>query len=133
MKYYLINDSVCWCDEFKVPFYEILDEKQFQLYMYAKSKLGTLFVEKYFGTNEGWAYQKYTDGSETGLDLLQFNPEPIGEEECKIVDSYFPCEVCSVWEDLETYLIDWKYAVYTLCSYEKLKDIIDELSDTRKI
>lgn len=133
MQYYLINTSVWWCNEFRVPFYEILDEKQFQLYMYAKTKLGILFVEYYFGTNEGWQYQKFDDGSEEGLDLLQFNPEPISEEEYKIIDSYFPHDVCSVWEDLETYLVDWKYDEYELCSYEELRGIIDELSATRKI
>lgn len=133
MKYYLINDSVYYSDEFGVPFYEILDENQYQLYMYAKSKLGTLFVEKYFGTNEGWEYYKYDDGSERGLDLLQFNPESITEEEYKTIESHFPYGVWSVWEDLETFLVDWKYDEYELCSYEELRDIIDELSIARKV
>lgn len=33
MKYYLINDSVNWADEFDVPFYELLDESTYRIYI----------------------------------------------------------------------------------------------------
>ena len=40
MKHYLINTSVDWCDEFDMPFYALLDEDMYLIYMYAKLKLG---------------------------------------------------------------------------------------------
>ena len=38
MKHYLINYSVDWGDEFDMPFYELLDENMYRIYMYAKLK-----------------------------------------------------------------------------------------------
>lgn len=54
MKHYLINYSVDWCDEFDMPFYELLDEDMYRIYMYAKLKLGSAFTTKGFGSNEAW-------------------------------------------------------------------------------
>ena len=46
MKHYLINTSVDWADEFDMPFYELLDEDMYRIYMYAKLKLGSAVTDK---------------------------------------------------------------------------------------
>lgn len=84
MKHYLINTSVDWCDEFDMPFYELLDEDMYRIYMYAKLKLGDAFTTKGFGSNEAWEYEVY-QGKEYGLDLLQFEPVEITDIEYSVI------------------------------------------------
>jgi hypothetical protein len=97
MKHYLINDSVNWADEFDVPFYELLDEDMYRIYMYAKLKLGSAITDKFFGTNEGWEY---------GLDLLQFEPVEITDIEYSVIKNHLPVETLDVMDDLLNYLED---------------------------
>lgn len=84
MKHYLINYSVDWCDEFDMPFYELLDENMYRIYMYAKLKLGSAFTTKGFGSNEAWEYEIY-QGREYGLDLLQFEPAELSDIEYSVI------------------------------------------------
>lgn len=97
MKHYLINDSVNWADEFDVPFYELLDEDMYRIYMYAKLKLGSAITDKFFGTNEGWEYD---------LDLLQFEPVEITDIEYSVIKNHLPVETLDVMDDLLNYLED---------------------------
>ena len=97
MKHYLINDSVNWADEFNVPFYELLDEDMYRIYMYAKLKLGSAITDKFFGTNEGWEY-------DDGLDLLQFEPIEITDIEYSVIENHLPVETLDVMDDLLNYL-----------------------------
>lgn len=97
MKHYLINDSVNWADEFDVPFYELLDEDMYRIYMYAKLKLGSAITDKFFGTNEGWEYDE-------GLDLLQFEPIEITDIEYSVIKNHLPMETLDVMDDLLNYL-----------------------------
>ncbi len=97
MKHYLINDSVNWADEFDVPFYELLDEDMYRIYMYAKLKLGSAITDKFFGTNEGWEY-------DDGLDLLQFEPIEITDIEYSVIENHLPVETLDVMDDLLNYL-----------------------------
>lgn len=97
MKHYLINDSVNWADEFDVPFYELLDEDMYRIYMYAKLKLGSAITDKFFGTNEGWEY-------DDGLDLLQFEPIEITDIEYSVIENHLPVETLDVMYDLLNYL-----------------------------
>lgn len=97
MKHYLINDSVNWVDEFDVPFYELLDEDMYRIYMYAKLKLGSAITDKFFGTNEGWEYDE-------GLDLLQFEPIEITDIEYSVIKNHLPMETLDVMDDLLNYL-----------------------------
>ena len=97
MKHYLINDSVNWADEFDVPFYELLDEDMYRIYMYAKLKLGSAITDKFFGTNEGWEY-------DDGLDLLQFEPIEITDIEYSVIKNHLPMETLDVMDDLLNYL-----------------------------
>ena len=97
MKHYLINDSVDWADEFDVPFYELLDEDMYRIYMYAKLKLGSAVTDKFFGTNEGWEY-------DCGLDLLQFEPEEITDIEYSVIKNHLPVGTLDVMDDLLNYL-----------------------------
>ena len=99
MKHYLINTSVDWCDEFDMPFYELLDEDMYRIYMYAKLKLGSAITYKFFGTNEGWEY-------EYGLDLLQFEPEEITDIEYSVIKNHLPIGTLDVMDDLLNYLED---------------------------
>ena len=87
MKHYLINYSVDWCDEFDMPFYELLDENMYRIYMYAKLKLVSSFTTKVFGSNEDWQYEVY-QGREYGLDLLQFEPEEITDIESSVIKNH---------------------------------------------
>lgn len=95
MKHYLINASINWADEFDVPFYELLDEDMYRIYMYAKLKLGSAITYKFFGTNEGWEY---------GLDLLQFEPEEITDIEYSVIKNHLPIGTLDVIDDLLNYL-----------------------------
>ena len=97
MKHYLINTSVDWADEFDVPFYELLDEDMYRIYMYAKLKLGSAVTDKFFGTNEGWEY-------DCGLDLLQFEPIEITDIEYSVIKNHLPIGTLDVMNDLFNYL-----------------------------
>lgn len=97
MKHYLINTSVDWADEFDVPFYELLDEDMYRIYMYAKLKLGSAVTDKFFGTNEGWEY-------DCGLDLLQFEPEEITDIEYSVIKNHLPVGTLDIKDDLLNYL-----------------------------
>lgn len=99
MKHYLINTSVDWADEFDVPFYELLDENMYRIYMYAKLKLGSAVTDKFFGTNEGWEY-------DCGLDLLQFEPVEITDIEYSVIKNHLPVGTLDVMDDLLNYLED---------------------------
>ena len=97
MKHYLINTSINWADEFDVPFYELLDEDMYRIYMYAKLKLGSAVTDKFFGTNEGWEY-------DCGLDLLQFEPVEITDIEYSVIKNHLPIGTLDVMDDLLNYL-----------------------------
>ena len=97
MKHYLINYSVDWCDEFDMPFYELLDENMYRIYMYAKLKLGSAVTDKFFGTNEGWEY-------DCGLDLLQFEPVEITDIEYSVIKNHLPVGTLDIMDDLLNYL-----------------------------
>lgn len=97
MKHYLINTSVDWADEFDVPFYELLDEDMYRIYMYAKLKLGSAVPDKFFGTNEGWEY-------DYGLDLLQFEPVEITDIEYSVIKNHLPVGTLDIKDDLLNYL-----------------------------
>ena len=99
MKHYLINYSVDWCDEFDMPFYELLDENMYRIYMYAKLKLGSAVTDKFFGTNEGWEY-------DCGLDLLQFEPVEITDIEYSVIKNHLPVGTLDIMDDLLNYLGD---------------------------
>ena len=97
MKHYLINTSVDWADEFDMPFYELLDEDMYRIYMYAKLKLGSAVTDKFFGTNEGWEY-------DCGLDLLQFEPVEITDIEYSVIKNHLPVGTLDIMDDLRNYL-----------------------------
>ena len=99
MKHYLINTSVDWADEFDMPFYELLDEDMYRIYVYAKLKLGSAVTDKFFGTNEGWEY-------DCGLDLLQFEPVEITDIEYSVIKNHLPVGTLDVMDDLLNYLED---------------------------
>ena len=105
MKHYLINTSVDWCDEFDMPFYELLDEDMYRIYMYAKLKLGSAFTTKGFGTNEAWEYEVY-QGREYGLDLLQFEPVELSDIEYSVIKNHLPVGTLDIMDDLLSYLED---------------------------
>lgn len=103
MKHYLINYSVDWCDEFDMPFYELLDENMYRIYMYAKLKLGSAFTTKGFGSNEAWEYEIY-QGREYSLDLLQFEPVELSDIEYSVIKNHLPIGTLDVMDDLLNYL-----------------------------
>ena len=105
MKHYLINSSVDWCDEFDMPFYELLDENMYRIYMYAKLKLGSAFTTKGFGSNEAWEYE-ICQGREYGLDLLQFEPVELSDIEYSIITNHMPIGTLDIYDDLLEYLED---------------------------
>lgn len=116
MKYYLINTRVDWADEFDVPFYEILNEEEYENFMYCKTKLKHVFGGFYFGTNEGW---------DDDFDFLDFTPIEISEESARVLKKYFPSGVENVYERLieqieENYDVDLYKA-----SQDQFKFIID--------
>ena len=103
MKHYLINTSVDWYDEFDMPFYELLDENMYRIYMYAKLKLGSAVTTKGFGTNEAWEYEVY-QGQEYGLDVLQFEPKELSDIEYSIIKNHMPVGALSIYDDLLEYI-----------------------------
>ena len=105
MEHYLINSSVDWCDEFDMPFYELLDEDMYRIYMYAKLKLGSAFTTKGFGSNEAWEYE-ICQGREYGLDLLQFEPVELSDIEYSIIKDHMPIGTLDIYDDLLEYLED---------------------------
>lgn len=105
MKHYLINYIVDWCDEFDMPFYELLDENMYRIYMYAKLKLGSAFITKGFGTNKAWEYE-VCQGKEYGLDLLQFEPIEITDIEYSVIKNHLSIGTLDVIDNLLNYLED---------------------------
>ena len=103
MKHYLINISIDWCDEFDMPFYELLDENMYRIYMYAKLKLGSAFTTKGFGTNEAWEYE-VCQGREYGLDLLQFEPKELSDIEYSVIKNHMPVGALNIYDDLLEYI-----------------------------
>ena len=103
MKHYLINTSVDWCDEFEMPFYELLDENMYRIYIYAKLKLGSAFTTKGFGSNEAWEYEVRQD-REYGLDLLQFEPKELSDIEYSVIKSHMPVGALNIYDDLLEYI-----------------------------
>ncbi len=128
MKHYLINAGVDWADEFDVPIYEILNEEEYRIYMYAKNKLGSLYIDKYFGSNEGWDYYKDIDGTEYGFDVLQFIPQEISDIEYSIIQKYFPQGTIDIIDDLIYRFLDYNNIKDSDIdiTLENLKPIIDE-------
>ena len=125
MKHYLINTSVDWADEFDVPFYELLDEDMYRIYMYAKLKLGSAITDKFFGTNEGWEY-------DCGLDLLQFEPVEITDIEYSVIKNHLPVGTLDVMDDLLNYLgdranLEDSEDIYKMTSEQVMK-IIDAIA-----
>ena len=103
MKHYLINTSVDWCDEFEMPFYELLDENMYRIYIYAKLKLGSAFTTKGFGSNEAWEYEVHQD-QEYGLNLLQFEPKELSDIEYSVIKSHMPVGALNIYDDLLEYI-----------------------------
>lgn len=128
MKHYLINAGVDWADEFDVPIYEILNEEEYRIYMYAKNKLGSLYIDKYFGSNEGWDYYKDIDGTEYGFDILQFIPQEISDIEYSIIQKCFPQGTIDIIDDLIYRFLDYNNIKDSDIdiTLENLKPIIDE-------
>ena len=88
MKHYLINDFL---DEFpKVCFYELLDEREYRLYMFAKLNLKSLEI---------W-------GPTADFDVLQFEPIEVSDIEYSILSKYEPKGCYYPLTYLITYLID---------------------------
>lgn len=131
MKHYLINTSVDWCDEFDMPFYELLDEDMYRIYMYAKLKLGSAFTTKGFGSNEAWEYEVY-QGREYGLDLLQFEPAELSDIEYSIIKSHMPIGTLDIYDDLLEYLegkalLEDSENIYEMTSEQVMK-VIDAIA-----
>lgn len=131
MKHYLINTSVDWCDEFDMPFYELLDEDMYRIYMYAKLKLGDAFTTKGFGSNEAWEYEVY-QGREYGLDLLQFEPVELSDIEYSIIKDHMPIGTLDIYDDLLEYLEDKALLedsenIYEMTS-EQIMKVIDAIA-----
>lgn len=131
MKHYLINSSVDWCDEFNMPFYELLDENMYRIYMYAKLKLGSAFTTKGFGSNEAWEYE-ICQGREYGLDLLQFEPVELSDIEYSIIKDHMPIGTLDIYDDLLEYLEDKALLedsedIYEMTPEQVMK-IIDEIA-----
>lgn len=117
---YLINELRNWADEFEVSFYELLNEEDYQKYMYCKKKLGKFESYFYFGTNEGWE-------DDEGFDYLDFNPIKISDDEARIIEKYFPGG-----EQIFEHLIDRLEENYDLNLYNltfaQFKDAIDKIN-----
>ena len=72
MKHYLINDFLD--ESSKVCFYELLDEREYRLYMFAKLNLKSLEI---------W-------GPTADFDVLQFEPIEVSDIEYSILSKYEP-------------------------------------------
>ena len=75
---YLINNQMCWADEFDVHFIEVLGEDAKRIYMAAKKVWGKWYDTFYFGTNEGW----------DDLDYLGFDLIELSDEEANVLQKY---------------------------------------------
>lgn len=120
MKHYLINDFEYLGENTKICFYELLDESEYRLYMYAKLHLKSLEI---------W-------GPIADLDILQFEPRELSDIEYPILDKYEPRGCYYVLTYLIQYLIDTAEDVdIELPEYisqitdEQLMEVIDELSN----
>lgn len=131
MKHYLINTSVDWYDEFDMPFYELLDEDMYRIYMYAKLKLGSAFTTKGFGSNEAWEYEVH-QGQEYGLDLLQFEPKELSDIEYSVIESHMPVGALDIYDDLLEYIevntsLEDNKSVYKMTPEQVMK-VIDAIA-----
>lgn len=75
--YYVLTGRVDWADECDVHFFEVLTEEEYQKYKAAQDILGSFYSSFYFGTNEGW---------DDDFDCLDFNPQPISQEELNFIN-----------------------------------------------
>ena len=75
--HYVLTGRVDWADEFDVHFFEVLTEEEYQKYKAAQDILGSFCGDLYFGTNEGW---------DADFDYLDFNPQPISQEELNFIN-----------------------------------------------
>lgn len=114
-KHYVITGTKDWADEFYVHFFDIMSEDVYRKYMAAKEILGKYLGDFYFGSNEGW---------EDDFDYLDFEPQPITDEQyemfcefgvsgVEIVDKFL--DIMSDVLDLDAYecpLEDFKAALY---------------------
>lgn len=122
MNYYLINDSKDWADECDVQFYEILNEEEYQKYMYCKEKFKTFEGSLYFGTNEGW---------DDDFDFLDFNPVLISNSDADTLKRHWPSSCQAVYDYLMETLDDMSidrigYCISNL-SLDGFKQGIDKL------
>lgn len=114
-----------------MPFYELLDENMYRIYMYAKLKLGSAFTTKGFGSNEAWEYE-ICQGREYGLDLLQFEPVELSDIEYSIIKDHMPIGTLDIYDDLLEYLEDKALLedsedIYEMTPKQVMK-IIDEIA-----
>lgn len=123
MQYYVISDSINWADEFDMPVFEVLDEDAYELYSYMQKKLKTLYMTKYFGTNEGWDVGD--------VNWLEFYPRKISEEDYLILEEYVPPYTLDIMEDIYDYLYGASIIAKmelpsgaTLKDYKKIVDYI---------
>lgn len=111
MRHYLITDFVVY--DTKIAFWELLDEQEFDLYMYAKHKLKSIE----YGT-------KYLPK----VDILQFCPMEISNAEFSILNKYEPKGTYPVL----TYLLDFLNSVQDIEScmddINILKEVINEIA-----
>ena len=118
MKHYLINDFFLG-ESHKVCFYELLDEGEYRLYMYAKLHLKKFKV---------WA--TYAD-----FDVLQFEPVEVSDIEYSVLDKYEPKGCYYPLTYLITYLIDKAKDLdiqlpefISEITNEQLMDVINEIA-----
>ena len=88
MKHYLINDFLDKSP--KVCFYELLDEGEYRLYMFAKLNLKSLEI----------------CGPTADFDVLQFEPVEVSDIEYSVLGKYEPKGCYCPLTYLITYLID---------------------------
>ena len=118
MKHYLINDFEYIDDNMTICYYELLDEDEYRLYMYAKLHLNKL---------EMWG--PYAD-----FDVLQFEPREISDIEYSVLNKYKPRGCYYVLTYLIQYLIyrakDVELSEFiSQITNEQLMQVIDELSN----
>lgn len=123
MKHYLINDFECIDNNMKICYYELLDEDDYRLYIYAKLHLKKLEV---------WA--AYAD-----FDVLQFEPVEISDIEYSILDKHEPKGCYHVLTYLIQYLIDNAEDLdiqlpeyISQITNEQLMQVIDELAQNQR-
>lgn len=120
MKHYLINDFEFTNDGVKKVFYELLNEDEYRLYMYAKLHLKKLEIDS--------PYEHFN--------VLQFEPIEISDIEYSVLDKYEPKGCYYILAYLIQDLIDKAEDVgielpeYTSqITDEQLMQVIDELSN----